>query len=196
MKKSLIASTLLLAANCVFAGQSPNWDTLSVSYHSSELEDLNLKGFGLSGTKLISDDFFISGSYSSISDDITIWTSDINLEYDNLGLGLGFRQATSENTDFFAIASIHRLEYSVSSGGDSESTSDTGLGLQAGVRTMANEKVELSASLSHISVEDESEFGINVAAMFHLTPNFGLGFGFGKAEDTTNMNATASFFFN
>lgn len=196
MKKSVATALMLLCANSALANQSPSWDTLAISYLTSDAEYGEHKGFGISGTKLITDDIFVVGGYSSVSDDVRVWTYNINHEYNNLGLGLGFRNAISETTDIYAAASVHRLEFVASANGSSESVSDTGVGLELGIRTMANEEVELNAALSHISVEDESEVGISVGAMFSFTERFGLGFGIGRTDNATQLNATARFNFN
>ncbi len=88
MKKVVLVSALLLSIGSIQAAESVRWDSASLSYQSVDIEG-KLTGFGVSGTKLIGEDFFIAGSYSSVSDDDDFFGSKVELDLNTLSVGLG-----------------------------------------------------------------------------------------------------------
>lgn len=195
MKKVVLASALLLSVSSIHAAESVRWDSASLSYQSVDINGDKFSGFGVSGTKLISDDFFISGSYSSVSDDIDFLGSDLDVDFNTLSIGLGYRHLISENTDLFGMVSYEDVEIEASYQGDSGSDSENGFGLQLGVRSLVSENVELMGSLSYSDIADESETAIDISAIYHFTSQFSVAVGYGKADDVDSLSLSAVLFF-
>jgi len=197
MKKIVLvlASTLLLPMGSLQAAESIRWDTASLSYQSSDVDGDKLTGFGVSGTKLISEDFFIVGSYSSVSDDIDVFGSKVDIDFNTLYLGLGYRYAISNDTNLFGIVSYQDVEIDASFQGDSEDDSENGYGLQVGMRSLVTENIELSGSLSYAEIADVSETGFDLSAMYHFTEQFSAGAGYGKSDDIDSLSLSAVLFF-
>ncbi|WP_297820828.1 porin family protein [uncultured Paraglaciecola sp.] len=195
MKKLVLASALLLSVGTIQAAESVRWDSASLSYQSVDLDGDKLTGFGVSGTKLVSDNVFIAGSYASVSDDIDVFGSKVDVDFNTLSIGLGYRHAISTTTDFFGIVSYQDMEVEASFQGNSEDDSENGYGLQAGLRSLVTAQLELSGSLSYVDIADESETGFNVSAMYHFTDQFSAGVGYGKSDDVDSLSLSAIIFF-
>lgn len=195
MKKLVLASVLLLSMGSIQAAESVRWDSASLSYQSMDLGDEGLNGFGISATKLVGEDFFITGGYSSLSDDVDVFGAKVDLDFNTLSVGLGYRYAISNKTDLFAIASYQNLEIEASYRGNSEGESEGGYGLQAGIRSLVTESIELSAALNYLNIGDGSDTGFNVSAMYHFTEQFSAGVGYGKLDDTDTISLSAVYFF-
>lgn len=195
MKKVVLTSILLLSVSSIQAAESVRWDSASLSYQSVDLDGDKLTGFGVSGTKLIGENIFIAGSYSSVSDDVEVFDSKLDFDFNTLSVGFGYRHEISGNTDFFGIVSYEDREVEVSFQGDSDDVSDNGYGLQAGIRSLVSEKIELSGSLSYIDIADESDTIFNVSAMYHFTNQFSVGAGYSKSDDADSLNLSAILFF-
>lgn len=195
MKKIVLASTLLLSVGSIQAEESVRWDSASLSYQSVDIDGDKLTGFGVSGTKLVGEDFFITGNYASVSDDFEVYGSSVDLDFNTLSVGLGYRHAISSKADLFGIVSYQDMEVEASVEGYSDSISDNGYGLQAGIRSLVSENVELMGSLDYVDIDGESETGFNVSAMYHFTNQFSAGVGYGKSDDVDSLSASAVLFF-
>lgn len=195
MKKVVLASALLLSTGSIQAAESVRWDSASLSYQSVDLDGDKLTGFGVSGTKLIGEDFFIAGSYSSVSDDVEISGSKVDLDFNTLSVGLGYRHSISNSSDVFGVVSYEDMEVEASYQGNSKSVSENGYGLTIGVRSMLSEKIELSGSLKYIDIADETETAFGVSALYNFTEQFSAGVGYSKADDVDTLSVSAVYFF-
>lgn len=195
MKKLVLASALLLSMGTIQAAESVRWDSASLSYQSVDIDGDKLTGFGISGTKLVSDNLFIVGSYASVSDDIDVFGSKVDVDFNTLSVGLGYRHAISTTTDFFGIVSYQNMEVEASFQGNFEDVSENGYGLEAGLRSLVTAQLELSGSISYVDIADESETGFNVSAMYHFTDQFSAGVGYSKSDDLDSLSLSAIIFF-
>lgn len=195
MKKVVLASILLLSIGSIQAAESVRWDSASLSYQSIDIDGETLTGFGASGSKLINEDIFIAGSYSTVSDDVNISSSKVELDFNSLSVGIGYRHGISQQTDLYAMISYENMEIEASFQGQSGDESDNGYGLHAGIRSLVSDNIELSGSLSYIDVADESDTGVNVSAMYHFTEQFSAGVGYSKSDDVDSFSLSAILFF-
>ena len=191
MKKVILASSLLLAFSSVQAAESPRWDMASLSYQSVDIDGDKLTGFGISGSKLLNDDFFAIASYGSVSDEI----SDIDFDYDSLSAGLGYRYAISKSADVFGVLSYEKVKLKASYRGNSESDSENGYGLQVGVRSMITEQFELVGSVQYIDIADDSDTAFSVGALYDFTEQFSAGVSYTKGDDIDTIALSAVYFF-
>lgn len=195
MKKLLVAMAFLLAMGSAQAADKVRWDSVSASYESLDLDGSKFAGFGVSGTKLLNENVFLTGSYVSVSDDMTVFGSTIDLEVSTLSLGAGYRYALSNDTDFFGVVSYVDYTADVSGFGTSSDASESGFGLEGGVRSLLNEQFELMGSISYVDVADESEVGFGVKGIFHFNDKFSASLGYQSGEDTDGISAAVIMFF-
>ena len=191
MKQVVLASALLLSLGTAQAAESPRWNSASISYQSVDIDGDKLTGFAVSGSKLLGEDFFVVGSYGNASDDI----EGIEFDFNTLSVGLGYRYAISQNTDFFGVVSYEDVEVEVSYQGNSESVSDNGYGLRVGIRSMLSEKVELSGSLQYVDIADETETAFGISALYNFTEQFSAGVSYSKVDDVDTLSVSAIYFF-
>ena len=191
MKQVVLASALLLSLGTAQAAESPRWNSASISYQSVDIDGDKLTGFAVSGSKLLGEDFFVVGSYGNASDDI----EGIEFDFNTLSVGLGYRYAISQNTDFFGVVSYEDVEVEVSYQGNSESVSDNGYGLRVGIRSMLSEKVELSGSLQYVDIADETETAFGISALYNFTKQFSAGVSYSKVDDVDTLSVSAIYFF-
>ncbi|ABE54872.1 hypothetical protein Sden_1588 [Shewanella denitrificans OS217] len=198
MKKIVFTSTLLLSMGSVQAAetaQAPRWDNVSVSYQSVDVENKTLTGFGIAGSKLLGESFFITGGLSNASDDIKTSNGNVDLDFNTKTLGLGYRLPLSHNTDVFGVVSYEDMEAEVKYQGNSVSGGDNGYGFEVGVRSMVTEHVELGASIQYIDKSEDSDTVFAVSALYNFTERFSAGIGYSKAEDLNTFSVSAYYFF-
>jgi len=191
VKKLLLASALLLAAGSIHAVESVRWDNASLSYQTVDSDGSDLSGFSLSGMKLINDNVFITGGYSSVSGDESFF----DIDFTSLAFGFGYRHAHSKTTDFFGVASILRQEVDISSSFGSIDDSESGFDLQAGIRSLVNPNIELSGALRFVDIADDTETGLNLSAMYHFTEQYSAGISYDTTGDADTINLSAILFF-
>ncbi|WP_434928859.1 porin family protein [Shewanella sp. HL-SH2] len=195
MKEVVLASVLLFSVGSIQAAESIRWDSASLSYQTVELDEYDMSGFGISGTKLLNENIFVLGSYASVSDDVNVYGSNVDLEFNRLSLGLGYRYPVAKTTDLFGIVSYEKMGVEASYQGNSDDDSENGFGLQGGVRTLVAENIELSGALNYVDIGDASETGINLSAMYHFTEQFSASIGYGHLDDVDTVSVSAVFFF-
>ena len=197
MKNVLLGSALLLsvAATPAFAG--PNWNQITGTYSSFDIGILDFDGFGVSGTKLLNSNVFVAGSLSTTSEDQT----NEDVTFNEISLGLGYRYAVNNTTDIFGVISYEDAEVDSDF---SSSESENGYGLKAGVRSMVAPKVEVSANVSYIEIDDLDDVTFSVSGDYYFTKQFSAGVGyssgynvfseaFNEDLDTLSLSATYSF---
>lgn len=201
MKKVIFTSALFLSVSSVYAAEVPvndlRWNSVSVSYQSIDVDvfDTSLTGLSFSGTKLISDDFFVSGAYSATSGDYHYSGNSIDLDYNTLSVGLGRREAISDTTDIFGVVSYQDVSLKASYQNNSLEVSDSGYGLAVGVRSMVTDIVELRGSLNYVSIDGEADTGFSIGALYNLTNEVAVGANYSVADDTTGLSLTGVYFF-
>ena len=197
MKKVVLTSALLLCISSIQAAESIRWDSASLSYQSMDSDGNEFTGFEISGTTLVSENFFVAGSYSSVSADIEVVDSKVDIDLNTLSVGIGYRHGISSHTDIFGILSYEYLEIETLFRGQSADDNENAYVLEAGIRSLVTEHIELSGSISYIGIDDESETSFNLSAMYHFTDQFSAGAGYGKpdSDDVDFLSLSAVYFF-
>jgi hypothetical protein len=196
MKKVVLASALLLSMSSVQAAESIRWDSASLSYQAVDVVGDKLDGFGFTGTNLLDENFFVAGSYSSVSYNISpygSYSSEVEIDINAFSLGLGYRYAFSSSTDLFGVFSYQGIDVEPSFQGILQD--ENGYGLQTGVRSLVSENIELGASISYVDIDDESETGFDISVMYHFAKQFSAAVGYGKSDDVDTLSLSAVFFF-
>ncbi|MEW6995038.1 porin [Colwelliaceae bacterium MEBiC 14330] len=210
MKKSLLSLALVSAvlSSSVLADEhvsgekhsasSPNWTYVQGSYVMFDIEDsdgLEPSGFGVKGSRLIGDNFFVMGGFSLLNDEVALYGVSVDVDYAQLSLGLGYRYGLTESSDIYMAVSYEDVALKASAGGFSENESDNGYGIQVGVRSMVTDSIELSGSLGTVSIDSESETAFGLGADYFINKNFSLGLGYSSSDDmdTTSFNLRYSY---
>ncbi|WP_051174459.1 outer membrane beta-barrel protein [Marinimicrobium sp. LS-A18] len=195
MKKVILASALVCAAGVVQADQRPQWNQVSVAYQSADVEGETVTGFGLGGSALLSENIFVAGAFSRLSDDVELFGDTLEMDLNTVSFGLGFRHGLSVNTDLFAIVSYEDIEVDAAYMGESGSASDNGYGLTGGFRSMLSESFEISGSLGYVNIDDESETSVAVGADYFFTDTVSIGLGHAMADDVDTTSISLSVYF-
>jgi len=198
MNKNIITSVLLatslLTANVALAETAPSWDLVQISYASLEIDEadeLDFTGFNLSGSKLINENVFVLASYTALSDSY----EGVDLNVDTYAIGVGYRYGLNNTTDIYGSVSFQGAELKASGNGESDSIDDTGYGLAVGIRSMVTDQVELSAAISYVSIDSESDTAFSAAAFYNINDQFSVGAGFSTSSDASGYNLTARYSF-
>lgn len=195
MKKVILASALVCAAGAVQADQRPQWNQVSVAYQSADVEGETVTGFGLGGSALLSENIFVAGAFSQLSDDVEVYGDTLEVDLNLVSLGVGFRHELSANTDLFAVVSYEDQELDIAYVGESGSYSDNGYGLAGGFRSMLSESFEISGSLGYVSIDDESDTTVAIGADYFLTDTVSIGLGHAMADDVDTTSISLSVYF-
>lgn len=157
MKKLLTLASLALLTSTVFAAEAGKSETgvdyneLSASYVSMDstvgTTTTTFTGYGLAATYLLSENFFVLGSYTSVEKSTT------TISYTSGSVG--YRLPIAANTD--AVATIG---YSYV---DLGSTHEDTYPMSLGVRAAVTPDVDLGADLIYVEADDaQSGFGASI----------------------------------
>ncbi len=209
MKKIILSASLLLVVGSAQAIDSPKWDSVTVSYQSIDVIDENLNGFGFSGSHSISDDFFVVGSYVSLStqgdygyieeinNEPYFFSAPADFEFNTLSAGIGYRTAVSSHSDLFTAVSYvgTKVKATLRERSASDSNKDNGYNVQVGLRSLVTPNIELSSSLVYTDIGESSDTGASVAVAYHITELFSLGLSYSKSDDSDGFSGNATFSF-
>jgi len=194
MKKTFQLASLFtatfLTSTFALAEQAPKWDFVQATYATTEIDgagELDLAGFGLSGSKLINESLFLAVSYQNISD--TYMGS--KLDFNTLMAGIGYRHALSTTTDVYGIASLVNADFDTSFDDDD----DTGYSLSVGVRSMLTNSFELSGSIAYVDVFDDDDVSFAINALYYFNANLSVGASYGIADDVDTLGASIRYSF-
>ena len=196
MKITLAASALLLIIGSVQAADKPNWNTVGLSLNLSELDTQDLEGFGISGSKLITNRVFVIGSYDSVGTSVeafsgnTIVSADVDLN--TLSAGVGYRHPVAPTTDLFGVLSYENIEAEASLGSLSDSDDNNGYGVTIGVKAAVTSAIELTASVGMVEIEDESENRTKVSGKYQFNNKFSVGAGYESFSDLDTVSLSAN----
>ena len=174
MKKLIALSALTVLSATAFAENktetSVNYNEVAVGYVSQDVTISGTKytftGYGLSAGALISERFFLIGSYGTTSNT----TSGTKTNIDQSKVGLGYRMPISDTTDFNILGS-----YSNTSVTSSADQNTTGIGL--GIRSIALSP-DLETSLNYIYTSSKkldtttNESGYQAGLKYKITSNW------------------------
>ncbi|BCO17245.1 MULTISPECIES: outer membrane beta-barrel protein [unclassified Alteromonas] len=190
MKKLALAVALSVASAGAFAA-APAWDFVQGSYVITDFDESDFSyepdGFAFSGSKLVTDDVFVTAEYSMQEDDIL----GIDVDLDMLTIGLGYRYAWSEKTDLFGIVSYEDVELS----GSGQSADEDGFGLTAGVRSMVTDNIEVRGAVKYIDLDEDDDTSVLVGADYFLSPMFAVGLSYETSDDLSTFGINARYNF-
>lgn len=179
MKTRMIAIVL---ASLPFAAAADGFDYTFVEagYVESELDvgagDVDGDGLGLRGSLALNDTLHLFAEYASQDMDFDIDSTSWNI-------GAGAHWGLDKNLDFVAEAAWVKAEVDTPLG----SADDDGLGVGAGLRFRATDKVELDGMIRYVDL-DESDTSLAVGGRYYFTTAFALGGGFVFNDDDSGFH--------
>jgi opacity protein-like surface antigen len=192
MKRATIAAAAALLA---LAGTAPahalNYSYAEVDYERVDLDDIDVafKGFGLSGSWLLNDDFYLRGRYSnSETSSFSEGGLDGRFSLEQFSAGLGWRHGLAPQTDLNIGAAFERQRVKGRRDfGAFGSDSDNGFSVSAGLRHLLIPELELNAEVRYIDVIDDDTL-LTVGALGHFTPNFAVRGSYTIGSDWKGFN--------
>ena len=161
-----IAAAMALGAQTA-AAEGFSYNLIEGSYATGDVEGFDLDGFGVKGSWELAPTIFVFGGLQNLE-------FDGGASLDSLNLGVGMNWALSDNADLFGGASFERLK---------SGSSESGFGVQAGVRGRVAERLELSAALKYADIGDAGDaFTYSAGGRWYFTPNFALGLDYNKID--------------
>jgi len=177
MKRSIFALALALALPLsAQAGEKQlSYSYIEGGYSSTHFASTNFNGWDLAGSLAFGENWYGTASYNSGSKsgvDITETT-----------IGLGWRHAMSDKSDFIAELDYINDDSNVTSG-------DSGYRAAVGFRGMLGDKVEGTASVNYTDVGDFGNgVGASLGLVVHLNETWGLYGSYDYSDrDSTSLN--------
>lgn len=185
MKKTLLASALLLAANSALAG---NFGYTYVEGGFGEHDDGD--GFFLGGAADIQQGFGVIGSYYALElDDNDRWYDD-DASVDIFTVGVQFHTPLNNQADFVGSVQLINAEVEWEGPfGQDHSEDDTGLLLRGGIRFAIQQNLHLEGDVSYISNDlwDDNELGIKAGLRFFPNRQFSIAGGFASDQELDGL---------
>jgi hypothetical protein len=170
----IVTALVSLSLPCAVSAADFDYTFVDAGLVNTELDagpfDVDGDGLGVSGSIGISDSMHIVAGYSDVGYDFSVDSTSWNV-------GLGFHTDINDDLDFVADVSYIDVQVDTPFG----SADDDGLGVGAGIRFHAGEKVELDASLQYVDLE-ESDTVLNVGGRFYFNDSFALNAGISDAD--------------
>lgn len=153
MKKLFAITSLAFLTSTAFAAEAGKSETgvdyneLSASYVSMEAKSTTFTGYGIAATYLLTENFFVLGSYTSVEKSPTTIATTSG--------SVGYRLPMAANTD--AVATIGYMYV------DKGATHEDHYPMSLGVRAAVTPDVDLGADLLYVQADDtQSGFGASI----------------------------------
>ncbi|MBV1909747.1 MAG: hypothetical protein KUG78_10535 [Kangiellaceae bacterium] len=140
MKKKIIASAVLSILSFGAMADNPSFDNVEFGYTESDFDGgFEVDGFELKGSKEISDNFYIAGDFTRLSEN--------GFDFDATTVGIGYKLDFTNSSTFFSEVDYARFDVD---GGNNED----GYQITAGVRSMLTDRFELKAAIEYLDIND------------------------------------------
>lgn len=170
--------TALMGAALFSAGAlaGPNYNHAGLALGLTELDEDDRDGDGIR----------IDGSFSPIrhlhfTGSFSSWDYDGPVERTDFTIGAGGHLPVSPSTD--VVGELFYIDREWETGGGNEVDRD-GLGLRAGVRSMATRQLDVGGGLVHYDLDDNDDTGVYGTAYYKFVPELAAG---GEVEVTDDQ---------
>ncbi len=163
LRFSLLTAATLASVHTLAA--SPKWDFVELDYVQVDIDDVSSyepSGFAITGSKLLTENLFLVGSYTTTSDDL----QGVDLDSDAFNVELGYKVEMMDSTDWFISAGLINADIEASGFGMSDSDDDTGYSVSTGIRSMLTDSFELAGGIAYVDILDDSETTLGVSGHF------------------------------
>lgn len=210
MKKLMISTLIAVATfNAHALDQSPTWQSIDIGYANMSVDDedsFDPTGFKLQGEYLITDNIFLMGKYSNVSDDLLLIEDfSIDTTIEETRLGAGYRYPLSNKFDVYGSAAYYNQKTTLDAGAQFESDA-SGLAIAVGGKYAVTSKVELFGQIATLQLEsssddedfdgdDFSETEIEIGGRYNFNDNFGLVVSYVSLDDFNVFNFGGAYYF-
>lgn len=193
----LNASVLALALGSSFVSaadvDAPDWNLVEVGYSQTRIDQLPFKpdGFLVSGSAVVAENILLTASYTDGSDDI----NGVELDMNQTSVGIGYRYAFSDKTDFYGIVSYEDIEVDLGFGGVNGDADEDGVGFTVGLRSRLTSQIEANLKAGHTTIDEGNEAFVGVGMYYYLTENVAAGVNWTKGDvfSSTSLNVRYAF---
>jgi hypothetical protein len=166
-----------------------NYSYVELAYDESDFDlggggDIDGDGLTLSGSFEINDEWHVFASYGNAD-------LDFGIDIDTWAIGGGYAFPLRDDVDIYGRVLYINTEADVPGPGDPD---EDGLGLQARIRAMLTDELEVEGGIQHLDVGD-SDTSLQVSARYHFTSQLSAGIGLTFAGDTDGLGINARFSF-
>ena len=161
MKKLFVVTSIALLTSTAFAAEAGKSDTgvdyneIGAGYTSMEIDSTTYPGFGISATYLLTENFFVNGSYGSVEKSSKTIASTTG--------SIGYRMPIAANTD--AVATIGYGYTTITSAGHLDTYP-----MSLGIRSAVTPDIDLGADLIYVE-KDNSESGFGASIKYKINSN-------------------------
>lgn len=187
--KFIAMTTLAVAsANATAGDLSYRYADLRYLDVSTQNNDIDADGLIATGSWSVSPHLYLGASYGRLSTgDFTFMGVTGSSTTNTAGLSAGWRQEISSGLD--AIGSVSLISVRAKSGGGfTGSTSDTGYGLEAGLRGRLNPTWEWSAAWNYAHIFSDHDNAATAQLLHHLKSRWSVVAGLGRGSNSTQFN--------
>lgn len=180
MRKSLTILSALAVGSLSFQAlaDSPNWRYVEGGYANYDTDYEDFDGLTISSKYLLENNIFLNAEYTNVSED--------DFDINTTTLGGGYRFVLNGMTDAYVGANFERID---TDGGD-----ENGYSVNAGVRSMVLQEVEVMAEVGYYDVYD-GDVTMKVGANYYFAPRWAAGVSFKKMDDADLTQVTARYTF-
>lgn len=172
----------------MLAADGFSYNLVEASYVSTEVDGLDVDGdgFGIGGSVAFAPNVFGFAGLTDIDYDAGISATNFNA-------GLGFNWALNPALDLVSGVSFERVKVKVSGFG---SDSDSGYGLNVGLRGRVGEALELTGGVKYVDLgSDLDDTTLSVGARYYFTPAFAAGIDVSDNDDGTTWGLAVRYDF-
>ncbi len=176
-----IVVALMVSFSLSASAEEPGYNYVELSYIRVDADGgLKPDGFGVLGSVELGDDFFLEGSYAEIEDDY----HGVDVEFEELALGVGWRMGLGDNSTFHTVASYIDSEVEASGIG---SKSDDGFGIELGLRSNLTKNIELNGGVAYVDVGSADGAAASIGTLYRFTQNVGVSATIGVNDDSDKL---------
>lgn len=176
--KTLLTVAAISGMSSAALAASPDWRFVEGGYTNAELGNADFDGLNVSGVYLLENNIYVTGEYRMLDES--------GVDLDMTTLGVGYRMPLNASTDAYFGANFERI--------DVENYDDNGYSVNAGVRSMISEQVELLGELGYYDVDD-GDVTVKVGANYYFNPRWAVGASYEKIDDLDITQLTARYTF-
>lgn len=190
-----VAAAFLVACVTVPANaqsnRGPNWNYIEAGciYIAIDNGFQNIDAFGAAGSFEVTENFFITASYTRSDTRVDLGFFELDLEENDYSAGGGVKFPTSKTTDLYVFG---EYIYADSNLGDAN-----GFSVGGGLRSVFDKKLELDLRVEYTDFDEgfSGEVSGTVGLLYRLTENIGFGGSVVRGDDATGFLANARFSF-
>ena len=194
MKDKLLTIAMLAGLALPVSASEVKYDYLEVSKQKFRTGDINFRGTGFGGSMLTDGGLLLVASKRDLDADLNIHGFNVNMGIEVTSFGFGGKSEISDYSDFFFLIQYVDLKAKASILGYSDSITESGKGAQMGIRSMASDNLELSASINYIDVDGSSSTK-SLGANYYLTDSFSLGVNYELDGSESGTSIVARMYF-